>query len=197
MIYKYLNEESIIIEDCVLTEEVNRLEKVSDAKVPKDFAKTISDIMSKIEENTGKRTGEGVATAGLGTYRIFSKNAKEKLLNKELKANYVIVVPLKHIFLNSKNEASRVDSLIEKSIISLGYKKGGAMAGNWKGYYYKKGQNKTIYVLAWWKVNNNQMQIQNLCVEDSEDNLNFIKANHNGSSARNESTNIFSSIELL
>ena len=201
MIYN-VNEGKVFIgEECdsLLTEAVDRVEKVSDDRIPKDFPKTIIDIMNKIELNTGRRTGQGATGAALATYRIFPKNTKEKVSNNPPKSNYVIIVPLKRLFLNSKSESNRIDSIIEKSISSLGYKKSGSIATGWNSFY-KKGQNKTIYLLGWYKVNNNQMQIQNWCIEDNENNNEYIKNSHNNSlftTAKNESTSIFSCIKLL
>lgn len=201
MIY-IVNEGKVLIgEECnsLLTEAVDRVEKVTNDRVPEDFPKTIINIMNKIEENTGKKTGQGATGAALATYRIFPKNAKEKVLNNPPKFNYIIIVPLKRLFLNNKAESNRVDSLIEKSVTSLGYKKSGSIATGWNSFY-KKGQNKTIYLLGWYKVNNNQMQIQNWCIEDNENNNKYVKSNHDNSlftAVKNESANIFSSIEVL
>ena len=201
MIYD-VNEGKILIGkecDSLLAEAVDKVEKVSDDRVPTDFPKTIINIMNKIEEDTGKKTGQGATGAALATYRIFPKSAKEKVLNNPPKSNYVIIVPLKRLFLNNKAEADRINNIIEKSISSLGYKKSGNIASGWNSFY-KKGQNNTIYLLGWYKINNNQMQIQNYCIENNDNNNDYIKNNHSNSmftTAKNESASIFSSIELL
>lgn len=201
MIYT-INEGKVLIGDefnSILTEDSGKLQRVPDIRVPKDFPKTIVSIMTKIEENTGRKIGQGPIGAGLAVYKIFPNNAKEKVLNNPPKSYYTIIVPLKRLFLNSISEADRINDIIERSIVPLGYSKCGSIADGWRSFY-KKGQNKTIYLLGSVKIYNNQIQVQNWCIEDNEYNNEYIKGYHNITSfskLKNESTNIFSSIELL
>lgn len=191
MIYKSLNEEVIIQEETfpLLEEAVNKLTFTPKDQVPKDFPETVSSIMEKIETELDKKVGVGMADATFGRLKISLGNAKKRILNKEPKNSYPIIIPTKG------SEDSKVNSAVEKAITSSGFKKGGKLAEGWNGYYYKKGKDKSIYACGWWKTLG-QIQIQIICCIDNKDNMDFIKANHNNS-AKNESVNIFSDIEFL
>ena len=165
----YINETSIILE-----EEKKSLDFVDN--VPEDFRDCIIKIMTGIEKETGKKVGSGAADAAFGNIKISLGNAKDRIKKGKLKNNYSIIIPGK-VFKNIPDKSLSGDDFIAKVVKSNGFAKGGNMMDPWQGYYYKKGKN-AIYALGWYHAIN-QTQIQVICVNDSKENLAFIKKNHN------------------
>ena len=174
---QFLNEENVIISSYSIFNESDTPKSLTSPPLvdtPKGFKDQVVKIMEDIESESGKKVGSGIGDAAFGNLKIKLFNAVSRIKKQKVQNTYSIIVPfsvLKHM-----NPEKSGDKLIESILKSNGFQKGGKMAGDWNGYWYKSGNgfiNAAAFIFAV-----KQIQIHFFCAEDTKDNLAFIKANH-------------------
>ena len=167
-----ISNEEFIYESTILLTEAEK-KSLSFAQPTEEFRSQVIKIMETIEKESGTKVGAGPADAAFGNLKIKITNAIKRVKEGKLKNTYAIIIPyntLKHM-----DKSLSGDEIVESVLKKDGFSKGGKLA--YGGDYFYKKCDKALCVAGYYHASG-QIQLQMICVEDTKENLKFIKSNH-------------------